>query len=108
MIRGALVGLIYLVYASTSSYGLYKLKVSERLFDSHFFIGFFLYGTGFLIWLYILKLNPLSLAFPIASGALIVATQLVGVLLLEEKFTIIQSVGVTIIIIGIVITFISK
>jgi multidrug transporter EmrE-like cation transporter len=100
--------LVYVFYAVISSYGLYKLKISSQILDIHFIIGFIFYGMGFLMWLFILKLHPLSIAFPIASGTLIVCTQIVGILFLNEKIGVLQSVGVTLICLGIIFTFFSN
>ena len=68
--------LILLVYATISSYGLYKLK-AEELLSLPFLIGFGFYGLGMLIWLGILRTTPISVAFPVAAGSLIIATQLI-------------------------------
>ncbi|MEW6696500.1 MAG: class I SAM-dependent methyltransferase [Bacillota bacterium] len=92
--------MIFLTYMVVSSYGLYKLKTSEFI-DMNFITGTFFYGLGFLIWFLILKLFPLSVAFPIASGLLIISTQFVGIWFLSEKTNIYQISGVILIIIGI-------
>jgi multidrug transporter EmrE-like cation transporter len=70
-----------------------------------YIIGFIAYGFGFIIWLVILKMNPLSIAFPIASGALIIATQIVGIFFLNEKANWVQIIGILVIIGGIYLTY---
>jgi multidrug transporter EmrE-like cation transporter len=97
--------ILFLVYVTVSSLGLYRLKLSAALFDINFITGFVLYGIGFLIWLVILKLNPLSLAFPIAAGALIVATQVIGVFLLSERIGPLNITGIALIIAGIALVY---
>ncbi len=93
--------LAVLLYIGVSAFGLYKIKAAAQVMSVEFAIGFVMYGLGFLIWMYILLRMPLSVAFPIAAGALIVCTQLIGYFLLGEKITVIHSVGVTAIVIGI-------
>ena len=90
-----------LLYVAVSAYGLYKIKAAANLVSLEFAVGFIAYGLGFLLWLYILLRMPLSVAFPIAAGALIVATQLLGYLLLGERITVLHGLGVTAIVVGI-------
>lgn len=89
----------------SSSYGLYKIKVSESFLSLEFSIGLVCYILGFLIWFAILKLYPLSIVFPIAASLLIVSTQLIGFFFLEEKVALSHLLGVSFIIIGIIILF---
>ena len=93
--------LIFIFYIFTSAYGLYKIKLSTNYTDLHFLVGFGCYLTGFLIWLYILKITPLSVAFPIAAGGLILATTLIGVLWLNETIEVYKLAGAVLIIAGI-------
>ena len=95
--------LAMILYVVVSAFGLYKIKAAAQLMSIEFAIGFIMYGAGFLIWMYILLRMPLSVAFPIAAGALIISTQLLGYFLLDEKITITHSVGVTAIFLGILL-----
>ena len=90
-----------LVYAGISGYGLFLMKSSAALIGSKFFIGLFFYGTGFLLWLWILRTFPLTIAFPAAAGTLIVATQVFGVWL-DEAMTFWKAGALLLIMIGIV------
>lgn len=99
--------LIFIVYIFASAYGLYRIKLSTSFTDLHFFVGFGFYFAGFLIWFYILKITPLSVAFPIAAGGLILATTLIGVLFLNEGFGIYKLSGAALIIAGITFMAIS-
>ncbi len=96
---------IFLLYILISSFGLLRLKTSQKILDFDFVTGFSFYGLGFIFWLYILKSNPLSVAFPIASGGLIIATQVVGYLVLREQMSVTQIIGVMSIIIGITLIY---
>lgn len=93
--------LIFIIYTFASAYGLYKIKLSANYTDLQFLIGFGFYFAGFLIWFYILRITPLSIAFPIAAGSLILATTLIGVLLLGESFGIYKLAGAVLIMAGI-------
>lgn len=98
------VGLITF-YALISAFGLYKIKAAEGLQDHALWIGAFFYGAGFLIWLMILRKFPLSLAFPIAAGSLIIATQAFGHFFLKEALPSLHLVGVALILGGIALIF---
>lgn len=93
--------LIFIFYIFASAYGLYRIKLSTNYTDLHFLIGFGCYFVGFLIWFYILRITPLSVAFPIAAGGLILATTLIGVFLLNESFGVYKLAGAVLIIAGI-------
>ena len=97
---------LLLVYVSLSAYGLYLLKAAPRILSETFFIGFLLYGTGFLLWLWILMRLPLSVAFPTAAGSLILATLLVGHFLLGEPITPLHAIGALAILAGIIVIFV--
>jgi undecaprenyl phosphate-alpha-L-ara4N flippase subunit ArnE len=95
--------LLLFVYAAASVSGLVLLKLESNVFSVRFLLGAFLYGVGFLIWYALLRLLPLSLAFPLAAGCLIVGTQLAGRLILRESIGSMQLIGIFFIFVGIVI-----
>jgi multidrug transporter EmrE-like cation transporter len=100
----SLSGAILLVpYAALSLFGLVQLKSATPGVNVGFAIGFGAYAVSFLIWLRILKLLPLSVAFPVAAGVLMVGTQLVGLLRFGEPFTLGKGLGVALILGGILI-----
>ena len=88
-------------YAATSAYGLYRLKAAPRMFSLEFGLGFLLYGIGFVMWLYLLRRYPLSIVFPVAVGALIIATQFFAGSFLRETIGPAHIAGVVMIIAGI-------
>lgn len=96
---------IFSIYTVTSSLGLYYIKSSQLTLSWRFLIGFLFYGAGFVIWMIILRFFSLSSAYPIAASLVIVATQLIGFGLLNERMTVSKLVGVTLIIIGISVIF---
>lgn len=98
--------LCFLVFYSLfSGYGLYHLKLMTKVFppDYHTIIGIICYGIGFIMWLTLLKKVDLTLSFPLATGSLMISTQLLGIFLLKEKITLLKTVGIVIILIGIFI-----
>lgn len=97
--------LTIILYVSISAYGLYKLKASSQILSFEFFVGAFFYGAGFLIWIVILRLYPLSVAFPVAAGSLVIATQFFGAYLLKEPLTLLHLTGVGFILAGVTIIF---
>jgi multidrug transporter EmrE-like cation transporter len=89
------------VYTAISTFGLFKIKESGLAISMTLSIGVVFYLAGFILWMYILKLFDLSVAFPMAAGALIVATQAVGYTLLHEPYTLLKITGSVLIIVGI-------
>lgn len=77
---------VFVIYLALSLFGLYHLKTAVAGLNAAYILGFLAYCAGFALWLLILKLYPLSFAFPVAAGALICGTQLIGLLLLREPF----------------------
>lgn len=92
--------LILVGYVILSLAGLYFMKRAEQILSWQFAGGLSLYVAGFGVWLAILRLYPLSLAFPLAAGALVVGTQAVGWLLLDEGFAAHRLAGVGLILAG--------
>ena len=101
---GASIGLL-LVYVVTSTFGLWKLKSAGGVLGGDLVIGFLAYAAGFLIWYAMLLRLPLSVAFPVAAGSLIVATQIAGRLLLGESLPLAHLGGVALILAGIALVF---
>ena len=100
--------ILVLTFAMSSSGGLLLIKkafnaqkyegisswqiegIINLFYGGIFLPGFFLYLTGFLIWLYILSKYDLSTAFPIASGMLYVGILMSSTLFLHERLTTIR------------------
>lgn len=93
--------LYFLLYLTISSAGLYYLKKATGIFSWTFIAGFFLYANGFIIWIAILRQTPLSIAFPIAAGGLIISTQIIGYTLFKENVNTIQIIAIALIFTGI-------
>ncbi|MEE2690919.1 MAG: hypothetical protein VX640_05180 [Pseudomonadota bacterium] len=101
--------LIIALYVLVSVSGLTLIKSAEQMVSAPFAAGMALYGGGFLIWIFIiLRSLPLSVAFPVAAGALIVGTQIGGVLYLKEQVQITHIAGVLLIMLGIALIFLDK
>jgi multidrug transporter EmrE-like cation transporter len=99
---------LFVIYIITSCFGLYLIKAAEGWKTSAFVIGFVLYGSGAVIWMVILRLMPLSFAFPIAAGSLMIGTMLTGVFFLSETITAWHIAGAFMIITGIVLITTSR
>ncbi|MCF8473163.1 MAG: hypothetical protein K9G26_00590 [Emcibacter sp.] len=94
--------LLLLSYLMISTAGLIFLKMSDgRLLSLSGGAGIFFYGMGFIVWYFILSKVPLSVAFPVAAGGLIVATQITGQIIFKENLSLVHLGGVLLIIIGI-------
>ena len=95
---------IMVAYVLVSIAGLSLIKSAGTAFTPSGIIGFAFYGLGFLLWIFvILKSMPLSVAFPVAAGALIVGSQISGWLWLKEGISGLHLVSVGLIVAGIVL-----
>lgn len=94
---------LFVVYVATSCLGLYLIKIADGWRTTAFVGGFALYGMGALIWIAILRIAPLSYAFPIAAGLLMIGTVLTGLLFLGETVSLHHVAGAFLILAGIVI-----
>lgn len=95
--------LLFSVYVTFSLFGLYKLKLAQPGLNPDYLLGFAAYGSGFVLWLFVLKLYDLSVAFPMAAGSLIVGTQLIGILLLGEDYNAPKVFSVVLILSGLAV-----
>jgi multidrug transporter EmrE-like cation transporter len=96
---------LLVLYVIVSSLGLYNLKGANGTIGIGFFIGLAFYGLGFLIWYGFLARMPLSVAFPLAAGSLVIATQFVGAIFLGESLSLAHLGGVGLIVAGIAVAF---
>lgn len=95
--------LLLFFYVVVSLFGLYKLKTAEIGINWEFVLGVVFYGSGFLLWIAVLRVYPLSIAFPLAAGSLIVGTQLIGVRFLGEPFDLASMLAIGLILAGLVV-----
>lgn len=97
-----MVALIFAVYTVSSAAGLAMVKAADGYFTIRFLLGGILYAGGFVIWiLLIIRLMPLSIAFPVSAGLLIVATQILGAVYLGEGISVLKMIGAVLVIAGI-------
>lgn len=96
--------ILLLGYTIISVAGMVLMKSAGSPFSLKGGVGFALYLAGFAIWTgIILKIMPLSQAFPMAAGALMLGTQLAGWLLLRERIGVPQGAGVMLILVGVIL-----
>jgi undecaprenyl phosphate-alpha-L-ara4N flippase subunit ArnE len=110
--------LVFSLYGLISTGGLFLLKTAlgsmdpaakgvsqwlKAIFTPIFLLGFFLYCTSFLMWLNILSKYPLSYAYPIASSLVFVLVSLASFFLLREKISMVQVLGISFCLLGIVL-----
>lgn len=95
--------ILFIVYIITSCVGLYLIKAASGWKSLLFFSGVVLYVIGAVMWMGILRLFPLSFAFPIAAGSLVIGTMATGMIFLKESVTAWQAGGALMIIVGIAV-----
>lgn len=94
---GLLVG-----YTLVSVTGMALIKAAPAVLSLRWLLGMALYVAGFLVWIgVILRVMPLSQAFPLAAGALMLGTQVVGWLVLRERLTPAHLAGTALIMAGV-------
>ena len=94
-------GALLLLYAAASAYGVYRLKSAPEVLSGGFVVGATFYVASFGVWLVILRSYPLSIAFPAAAGAAILATQFVGLYILSEPASVRALTGTALVALGI-------
>ena len=81
-----------------------QINFASVLSNFHLLGGVFFYGASFLLWMYILKRVPLSLAYPSLSlGYILVA--FLSAKYLGESLTLSKIAGSLIIILGVIVLF---
>jgi multidrug transporter EmrE-like cation transporter len=120
MIKTARTVVLFLAYASASTTGLVMLKLSlatkvanirslgsvlKIVMDARFILGFIMYCTSFVLWLYILAKYPLTLSYPIANSLVLILVTLLGVILFKEHLGWLQQVGLLFCLAGIVLVY---
>ena len=78
--------------------------VLRTLFSVPILGGFFLYGLSSIVWLFILKKLPLSIAYPTLSLSYI-GVMAISVLVLGESFTLTKALGMGLIFLGVAALF---
>lgn len=64
-------------------------------------LGLLCFGSSFLLWIFVLRRLPLSVAYPMVSLNYLVVT-LLAVLVLHERFTAYKALGLGLIMLGVV------
>ncbi|MBR1605446.1 MAG: hypothetical protein IJ660_05010 [Alphaproteobacteria bacterium] len=81
--------------------GLYKIKTALDVVSWDMFFGVGIYGISFLLWLWLLRVYPVSIVFPVATSLNLIATALMGVLVLHESWNYWQGMALILILSGI-------
>jgi drug/metabolite transporter (DMT)-like permease len=106
---------LFISYALCSGCGLIILKIAMSknelsvttlkyiVFSAKFWIGFFLYLCGFLLWMFILTRFKLNVAFPIAMSLFFIVSSLGSYFILGEPCGIRHIFGIAICFFGILL-----
>ncbi len=71
--------------------------------NKYIWLGLFLYGIGFTLYLYILSKFEVSYIYPIITASIFILLLTFSSLLLNEQITVKKTLGIIVIIIGIII-----
>ena len=99
---------LLLVYVIISTSGMLLIKTAPGPMSLGFIAGFTLYAIGFCLWYILLTTMPLSVAFPIAAGSLIVGTQVLGYLVLKEALSPLHCIGLALLMSGIAVIYAAR
>jgi multidrug transporter EmrE-like cation transporter len=72
--------------------------------NKYIWLGLFFYGIGFTLYLYILSKFEVSYIYPIITASIFILLLTFSSVLLNEPITIKKTLGIIVIIIGIIIT----
>lgn len=120
--RGKIIMIIlFILYVLLSSSGLilFKLGAGNANIHIHLFglalnfsvksiIGIICYGCSFILWMYIVSRMNLTLAMPLSIALVNTLVVIFSLVFLKEKITIIQAVGIFIVIIGVSIMSVGR
>lgn len=87
--------------------GLYKIKSASVVMSWDMCLGIGCYGTSFVLWIWLLRVYPVSIVFPIAISLNLVVTQMMGYWCLGEKFDFLQAMALFCIAIAIILLGVS-
>jgi multidrug transporter EmrE-like cation transporter len=88
-------------YVLAATFGLSRMKAAPAALSAEFVLGAACYALSFVLWIVILTRMPLSIAFPLVTGLVIVATQVSAALWLHEPVSLWKTTGVVLIIAGV-------
>lgn len=93
--------ILFIAYLFLGLFGLYKLKTAEASINIEYILGILSYAASFAIWMIILRIFPISFAFPFAAALLMVGVQVIGYFLLGENMSAYHIAGIFFILIGV-------
>ncbi|KRW60859.1 EamA family transporter [Pseudomonas sp. TTU2014-080ASC] len=81
--------------------------IGSFLFNPYLMGAIFLYATTVLVWIYVLRVLPLSIAYPLTALSYIIVP-ILSLFILGEKVSTNTIIGSTLIIAGVMITHMQK
>lgn len=113
--------ILLLVYIFCSAFGMVLIKSGGQTtglnidkvglgmqFSWVFILGAILYILSFLLWMVILQKFPLTYISPVSYGILFVVTAIVSYFVLKETLSLMQILGIAMIIGGVIVSTIGK
>lgn len=97
---------VFLKIAATSLTETVNLSV--LLSNTNIWIGAFFYSATFLVYIYVLKVVPLSLAQPFITAGASVVTALAAIVIFREAMTLINWAGLTLMCVGMFFLFVGR
>ena len=106
--------ILFIIYVVLSSSGLVLFKLGTNNPNIHLnilglsiglsikmIIGIFCYGFSFLLWLYLVSKLNLTIAMPLSVALVNTLVVIESCILLKEKITFLQGIGIFVIIFGV-------
>lgn len=114
--------IVLALYVLTSSLGLVVLKLGTKSgfivafennravfnFNLHTIAGLFFYGVSFFLYIYLLSKNDLGYIVPLAAGFVYILIFTASVFVFNEVFTIPKTIGIVLIIAGVIFLNLGK
>lgn len=107
--------LIFAVYAAIGGSGLLAMKIATNempfnlkdilriMLNIRYLIGFSLYASSFIMFMFILSKYKLNVAYPLATALFFVYISLASYFVLKEPFMVHQVIGIVFCLIGIIL-----
>lgn len=105
VLLSALASLFLKIGATTLSE---TVTISALISNTNIWIGAFFYSAAFLVYIYVLKVAPLSLAQPVITAGASVVTALAAIIIFRESMMLVNWLGLTLICVGIFFLFVGR
>lgn len=96
-------GLILIKLGSVGLKFGFSLSMFNFQLPGIFLLGILCYGISFLLWIWIVSTNTLSIVYPIALGISYIAIMILSFIVLKEPISMMNIIGIVFVLIGVIL-----